>query len=82
MGVVPSILKGVAYIPKLEVGTYALRTYMLISLLLTLGTQYIQYISMVVQLRPLARSSMPPQANYHVTARGAIITIEEVFMAN
>ena len=53
-------------------GTYSgscimpLRTHMLISLLLTLGTQYIRYISMVLQLRlSLARSSMPPQANYH-----------------
>ena len=50
-------------------GTYsgscimALRAYVLISLL---GTQCIQYISMIVQLRlSLARSSMLPQANYH-----------------
>ena len=55
-------------------GTYsgscimALRTHVLISLLalLTLGTRHIQYTSMVLQLRlSLARSSMPPQANYH-----------------
>ena len=42
----------------------ALRTYVLISLLLILDTQYIQYVSMVVQLRlSLARSSMPQKAN-------------------
>ena len=53
-------------------GTYsgscivALGTYVLILLLLSLVTQYIQDISMVVQLRlSLARSSIPPLVNYH-----------------
>ena len=62
----------------------ALRTYVLISLLLTLGTQYIQYVSMVVQLRlSLARWSMPPQVNYHHwIARGAVIIRGRVYMAS